>query len=52
MILLQHLPISVSFLGHHCIKHISKSIMFGSKLDDNEFPLFVLKIIPRQLALF
>ena len=33
-----------------CIKHFSNSIIFGSKLDDNEFSLFVLKTIPSKLC--
>ena len=46
------LPISVSFLWRHCIKHFSYSMIFGSKLGDNELSLFVLKTIHRPLALF
>ena len=34
------------------VKQFSNSIFFVSKLNDNEFSLFVLKAIHRQLALF
>ena len=44
--------ISVSFRLRHCIKYFSNYIIFGSKVDNNEFSLFVLKTIPRQFDLF